>query len=767
MNKPRKLNRQTKSGRNMQAVISIIVGVVCLALIGSVALLLNYYYGQNEKEAGNYAKASTQRVADVYQQQIHSYENRTSQVAGSLSEKGFSTRNEFLGYISALSRTDEDSGIKIMRFFKDGVEYADDGTEIQTYRENIQITQRVRNGLTGYAGHFYDKITTHGVLVFVEKLENFQFADYIVLFYSPSVLNITLPENVRTEVEFSEFTVAVNNDGEILDIPFKKDTYNLSLHNNIYEILSSLTNNVGFIDGLKSYSQLADVDVFPVMRGNHPHIAAVGKMSNLTVISFYDVNGINKSASRQIATIMGVIIVAFGLLFVSLLYFILESHQSKKALATVNDWNAILECNTRSKFIHNADEIMRDNTDTKFVVISIEVKNFNYLVSHSSNNEVEGVLQFLKLLYKSAIRLDETFGYENEGTFLLLWRFKEERDLANRLTNIKNIAQKYDKGMPLGFKLNLSGGIAIREVGEQVNAKKLTNRATIARTSLNQRFSFSTFRLYNESIEFERITKENIETQMEAGLDNEEFEIFLQPKLDITTNRLAGAEALVRWFNKSVNETMMPDTFIPLFEANGFIEKLDFFVFEKICKIIRTSLDEEKMILPISVNVSRVTSSKDDFLEKYISTKKRYRIPNGFLTIEFTESYAYEEYERLQNVVDTLRSNGFKCSIDDFGTKYSTYNTLKVLTMDELKLDKFFIEPGPSGEKSTAIIESVINLAHRFNLTIVQEGVETKEQMALLKSLGCDVIQGFYVSKPIPRAEYSTFILDHKIKYGY
>jgi EAL domain-containing protein (putative c-di-GMP-specific phosphodiesterase class I) len=464
---------------------------------------------------------------------------------------------------------------------------------------------------------------------------------------------------------------------------------------------------------------------------------------------------------------MGVIIAAFALLFILLLYFILESHQSKKALAVVNDWNANLKCDTRTKFIRNADEIMRENTGTTFAVISIEVKHFNYLVSHCSNHEVENVLQFLKLLYKNTIRLDETFGYESDGTFLLLWRFKEEEVLANRLINIKNIAQKYEQGLPLGFRVNLVGGIAVRGIGEQLSAKKLAERATTARISLNQRFSFSTFRFYSEHFEFERMIKENIETQMESGLENEEFEIFLQPKLNITTNRLAGAEALARWFSKSLNEQLLPDSFIPLFEANGFIEKLDFYVFEHVCKMIRTSLDEGKMILPVSVNVSRVTSSKDDFLEKYINTKKRFRVPDGFLTIEFTESYAYEEYERLKNVVDMLRVNGFKCSIDDFGTKYSTYNTLKVLTMDELKLDKFFIEPGPSDEKSIAIIENVINLAHKFNLTVVQEGVETKEQMMLLKSLGCDVIQGFYCSKPIPWEEYPDFIINHKIKNGY
>ena len=239
---------------------------------------------------------------------------------------------------------------------------------------------------------------------------------------------------------------------------------------------------------------------------------------------------------------------------------------------------------------------------------------------------------------------------------------------------------------------------------------------------------------------------------MEKALENREFKVFYQPKYNIDSDRPDGCEALVRWYNSERDEYMQPGVFLPLFEANRFIIKLDHYVYERVCEYMVEAVQNGQDLYPVSVNVSRITAFEPDFLNFYVSVKKKYNVADGFIMIEFTESFANEDYDTLREMVSVLHKNGFKCSIDDFGSGYSSYNILKALPMDEIKLDRFFIMKGISQDRDYKVLSSIISLAKSLNMKVTQEGVETGEQ------LSCNVIQGYYYSKPLVQYDYISFL---------
>ena len=213
-------------------------------------------------------------------------------------------------------------------------------------------------------------------------------------------------------------------------------------------------------------------------------------------------------------------------------------------------------------------------------------------------------------------------------------------------------------------------------------------------------------------------------------------------------------------------EYRFPGAFIGLFETNGFIIKLDKFIYIEVLKYLSHASERGEKVVPIAVNVSRVTATDPDFLDFYIGNKRKYGIGDGFITLELTESFAVENYERIEEIVAELHQNGIRCSMDDFGSGYSSFNILKQVTFDELKLDRLFLTPGKDPKRSDAIIRTVIRLAHDLGISVVQEGVETEEMFNSVLAMGCEVVQGYYYAKAISLEEFRVFVATNtSIKY--
>lgn len=244
-----------------------------------------------------------------------------------------------------------------------------------------------------------------------------------------------------------------------------------------------------------------------------------------------------------------------------------------------------------------------------------------------------------------------------------------------------------------------------------------------------------------------------VENTMEHAMANEEFVVYLQPKYNPVNDKLVGAEALVRWISPEKG-FIPPYRFIPIFEKNGFISKLDDYMVSHVAKEQARWIREGKEVVPVSVNVSRVHFASEDLAEHICSLVDEYKIPHGMIEIELTESAFFDNKKTLLYTVNKLKEYGFELSMDDFGAGYSSLNSLKDLPLDVLKLDAEFFRGDEAKSRGDIIVGETIQLAKLLNMRTVAEGIETKEQIDFLAEHGCDMIQGYYYAKPMPVEEF-------------
>ena len=244
-----------------------------------------------------------------------------------------------------------------------------------------------------------------------------------------------------------------------------------------------------------------------------------------------------------------------------------------------------------------------------------------------------------------------------------------------------------------------------------------------------------------------------IESSMEQALFNGEFKLFIQPKWDIVENHLYGGEALVRWIRDD-GTMVYPSDFIPIFEKNGFIEQLDMFMLESSCQLIRQLMDAGKPVYPISVNQSRVLLHNPQYLDKVKEVMHRYDIPGHCIELEVTETVLFMDQERMLYIMNSLKAEDIPLSMDDFGSGYSSLNMLKDFPFDVLKIDKEFFSESITSEASILILTKIVEMAHGLGIKVICEGVETKDQIEILRKVGVRYVQGYYYSRPIPGAKF-------------
>ena len=249
-----------------------------------------------------------------------------------------------------------------------------------------------------------------------------------------------------------------------------------------------------------------------------------------------------------------------------------------------------------------------------------------------------------------------------------------------------------------------------------------------------------------------------IKAYVETAIERDEFLVYLQPKIDIVKEKIKGAEALIRW-NYKGKEFLPPYRFIPYFEKDGSIAKIDDIVLKKVCQAMAKWKEEGKALYPVSVNLSRSRLDDEKLIENLVGIVDFYGVDHKLIDFELTESATYDNTEHMLSVLEELRSKGFKISMDDFGTGYSSLSLLTRMPIDTLKIDKSFVDgvavaAGQERKEDIIVLRHIISLAKELGFTCLAEGAESKKQVDRLRDLGCEVIQGYYYSKPIPIAEY-------------
>lgn len=427
-----------------------------------------------------------------------------------------------------------------------------------------------------------------------------------------------------------------------------------------------------------------------------------------------------------------------------------ESHFRSLAMtdSVTGLWN-------RVKFYQNAHEILEKNRDKTYLLIVLDINKFKFI-----NNDF-GSKVGDKILYVLGERIQDIFaekGYFARNTADLFLILIEEKDYKPEMLEPLNQAIHFDNnGKRQYYKIVVKAGIRRILPGEdRTDLILYADQASMARKTIKD-VSDKNQAYYDEKMK-RTLERENaIEKKMESALADEEFQVYLQPKYDLRSEQVMGAEALVRWID-SEKGMVPPDEFIPLFEKNGFILKVDFYVYEEVLKRMARWKAEGKELICVSVNVSRVHISTADFFTNLNRLMEKYKIPKRYFELELTETIMGGEMGLIKTFIQECKKEGYKVSIDDFGSGYSSLNLLKELPVDILKIDKGFLDEAEESRRSNIIVEQVVEMAKRMEIKTLCEGVETKKQLSFLKRIGCDMAQGYLFSKPIPMEEFEKMI---------
>ena len=414
-----------------------------------------------------------------------------------------------------------------------------------------------------------------------------------------------------------------------------------------------------------------------------------------------------------------------------------------------------------TKFKIKANNILNNlkSSKQKYALLYMDIDKFKYINDIFGYVRGDDVLKtFATILYEN-IREGEILCRFSDDRFLSIIKYDTDEELEKRIISGSEKAKKMQKLFFSDIKLSIICGIyKISEYDKDLNA--IIDKANIARKTIKGSHK-NTFAIYTSEMNEAIIKEKLIEGRMSYALKNNEFLPYLQPKFDLSTNKVCGAEALVRWQQKN-GEMIYPNDFIPIFEKNGFIVNLDLYIYEQIFIKIQQWLNEGINVMPISLNVSRAHTISLDFIKTVLELVNKYNIPLNLVEFELTENIFSDDLNHLNEFIQALRNSGFKISIDDFGSAYSSLNLLKEIDVDIIKLDKGFLDSTTDAkdkQKDKVIIECIINMAKNLNLEVVCEGIETSEQIELLKDLGCEIGQGYVFSRPIPIDEFEEQFL--------
>ncbi len=482
------------------------------------------------------------------------------------------------------------------------------------------------------------------------------------------------------------------------------------------------------------------------------------------LIAMTEQEGLIAPEMSYVRYIINLTVIAIASLTIGMIYALFYYRDSKHALVEASSTDPAAGCANAESFRMQAGKLIQ-NRQQSYAVTIFEIRQFNYLAGKLSEDEVSDTLKFVAKVMSTFCHPRETFGYLGNGKFALLILYSGEKSIRDRVRLIETVVNKNAVLGARKSKKPFNIGASLVFDAKRYTMQELLNHASVACESAKTNVNLP-FVVYNEQVNAEREHDARIEMEMETALANSEFRLFLQPKYNVHTDKVDSAEALVRWFDPKKGDYRFPGEFISLFESNGFITKLDHFMYIEVLKCLQAAAERGEKLVPVSVNVSLVTASSSDFLSFYVDNKKKYGIADNFITVEFTESFLLEDYQKLTETVEKLHRNGIRCSLDDFGSGYASFSVLKNVPFDELKLDRMLLDVGFNQEHDDAVLQTVVRLAKSLGMQVVQEGVETKEMFEKVVALGCDVIQGYYYAKAIPLEEYKLFIASNtSIKY--
>lgn len=421
------------------------------------------------------------------------------------------------------------------------------------------------------------------------------------------------------------------------------------------------------------------------------------------------------------------------------------------------EYDKLTDIYNQETFYSKTSEMIKYSPQTQFVIIYWNIERFKII------NDLFGADMGDKMLYTMGQKLKNIAG--NKGTYGRISADHFAICIDKKFLNISNLCEQsehfFDDINP-NFTTTVSFGIYDIE-DTNVPVDNMCDRANLALQKIKGDYSIH-YAYYDKTLRDTLIAEQEIYNDMTTALKEHQFEIYVQPIIDIHNHRVDSGEILIRW-NHPDKGVIPPNDFIPLFEKNGFIKELDYFVWEEACKFLSDRNKKNLRKIPVSVNISRINVQNPNLCNLIIELTKKYNIDPSMLKLEITESAYTDNPQELLEKSAYLQSHGFILAMDDFGSGYSSLNLLKDFPVDILKIDMQFLGSDTISSRSGSILTSVVNMSKRLNIQTVAEGVETKAHVEFLDSIGCDRLQGYYFSRPVTVDDFNEFT-EHQINFN-
>lgn len=430
---------------------------------------------------------------------------------------------------------------------------------------------------------------------------------------------------------------------------------------------------------------------------------------------------------------------------------ILEAEMDKKLIRKMKDViekDALTGIYTREAFCKYTQDMLQMNPETDYVLMRLDVERFKIINDLFGTKVGDMVLNIIAQKLKKKLQGIGTYGRIAGDNFVCCF--------PEGTINMEDIGLQHDpdiEELQLKYDITLYYGV-YRITDRSVSINLMCDRAEMVIRTIKGNY-LKRIAYYDDELRMKMLEEQQLTNDMQSGLKNGEFCIFLQPIYDVNSDHITTAEALVRW-NHATKGIISPGIFIPLFERNGLITKLDRYVWELACKSIRSSIDNGETVVPVSVNVSRINLFLPNLGEELVALLDQYHLEPYHLKLEITESAYTKDQKQLLDAIIKLKEKGFTIVMDDFGSGYSSLNVLKDMPIDVVKVDMSFINDVSTSRKADVIMMNMVRMAKEIGITVVVEGVETEDQLQYLKSINCDQIQGFLYSKPVPEAVFHS-----------
>lgn len=420
-----------------------------------------------------------------------------------------------------------------------------------------------------------------------------------------------------------------------------------------------------------------------------------------------------------------------------------------KQMQYMESYDTLTGLYRRDRFQKETRRMLDQHPERSFAMVRMDIAKFHLV------NSFFGMEAGDKFLCDIAQKIREYF---SQKEYVIYGRIRAdvfaistEYSDWHELEDMAEAFQQYVRQILPDFEmLPVFGFYLITDMSMEVNA--MYDHAKMASKVCKGNY-ICNYAYYAEEMERNVIQEQKIINMTRMALEQEQFELYIQPKYDIQENFIAGGEVLVRW--REPNRNMIsPGEFIPVFERNGFIMQLDYYVWEHSCRLLRQWLDKGYHPMPISVNISRVSVYNPNLVNMICSLVDTYHIPSELFQLELTESAYTTNPYMIRETMKKLQERNFTILMDDFGSGYSSLNVLKDIAVDVLKIDMKFMEEADIPGRSENILASVVNMAQRLEMPVIAEGVEKKSQVDFLREIGCEYVQGFYFAKPMPSREY-------------